>query len=338
MKAFIDNTLLDTLVSKNQENYPRVIEEACQQANLLFEKDQVQLIYYWPTLLQLLKLDSIFDNFFELKEQHPLFDAINTTINTEFDVDVLIRLYDQLFVECLTHVKNIPEIDAQFLVEKIKEIRIRAVPSDLQELISPLLDYYEKYLTFNTAHAMHNLVLFLAWDRMCVNTAILFEHDSASNTIRPGLNILKVCLLESFQHITTQNKTAPSFFRLLEALYADEMRQENLDIPTEQGWLALCQGARLLKPRNKLANVFFIDEALTTTSVIKDSPEDTQLLKILTVEPFETLQAGITVCKYLNERISLLMPEWPYLLRPIEAICFINDEDLQLICVKYLFF
>ncbi len=326
MKSFIDNTLLKNLILQKNKDYQELLLEACHEADVPLDSDQMQPIYYWPTLLTCLNLESLFDNFFQLDEEHELFKALIITLNRDLDEELLMRLYDQLFVECLTHVKNLPEIDAAVLLEKIK-LKKEEISTEIAPLVLPLLDYYETYLSEHRAHAMHNLILFLAWDRMCVNMAKIFEYDSASTIIRPGLNILRACLLESFQHITTQNRTSPSLFRLLEALYADEMRQENLDVHSEEGWSALCQGVRGLRSREELADVFYIDEALTTIKNNENNFSDDTILKVLTAESLERVESTLILVGYLMERIRAIDMQWPYILRPTEVVGFIPFEN-----------
>lgn len=307
MRYFVETRLLKL----NMPNLKLYLTQLKNKGNKL------QLNYYWPTLFGLLEMENLFENFFTLEEDNPLFKAIITALNNPLNADLLMRLYDQIFVECLTHVKNMPQINDLSLIKKIKEHKHLETMQQFNELTAPLFDYYTNYLTHHRCEAMHNLILFLAWDRVCVNLAIIFEHDPSSTSIREGLNLLKACVLESFQHITSQKKSAPSFFRLLETLYADAMRQENLDHHTEAGWKILCQGAALLKPREQLADLFFIDGAIKEVSAQESLEQDS--LSFISSRSNEEIEAGVNLANYLNLEVKNWMKDWPYLVKKVDV-------------------
>ena len=113
---------------------------------------------------------------------------------------------------------------------------------------------------------------------MCVALSAIFEQPKIKHS--QGLKVLKDCLIESFQHITAQGTAKPSFFRLIETLYAYEMRDENLDNYTEADWLTLCQSSLSLRPREELIDVEYIDQALNDEPIIvltSDSEEKVRL-------------------------------------------------------------
>ncbi len=125
----------------------------------------------------------------------------------------------------MTHIKALPCIQAPFLIDRIQKKRQSLALSQINEIFAQSLDDYEQSLLQNPSYTMHDLILYLAWDRVCINLAVIFEHDF-SNANHRGLEVLKECLLESFQHITSEGRTIPSFFRAIEALYAYQMRMK----------------------------------------------------------------------------------------------------------------
>jgi len=325
MKIFVDNKLFKNMASQAIESKAKALVETCKQADILIDENQIQLIYQWPTLLECLDLESLFDQFFKLNEQEQLFNFLITTLTSEVDRDLLVSLYDQIFIECLTRVKNLPEINPTFLLQLIQKKKESAFSSQSKKLILPLLEYYEKYLTENPSHAMHDLILYLAWDRICVNMGPIFESPCLQAPFRQGLDVFKQCLLESFDHIRTQNRTTPSLFRLMETLYADEMRQENLQVHSENEWLILCQGARALKQREDIADVYYIDGALVNRQRDSDKiPQDPLIL--LTMDPVSNVESGLCLAHYLNEKIRLKIPDWPYLFNGVKIICLVANE------------
>lgn len=166
---------------------------------------------------------------------------------------------------------------------------------------------------------MHDLILYLAWDRVCVHLAIVFENVDQNPNIRNGLEVLKECLLESFQHITSQGKTLPGFFRLVETLYAYQMREEYLQTYTDSEWLILCEGSRALKPRESLGDLLYIDAAVVHDQELNETPKE--FLKMFTLEVVEKVNASLSLADYMIEQLKRDDPRWRYNLRPVEIIC-----------------
>lgn len=318
VQIFIDNKLLRNMIALGNQSVNAIVE-ACKQANISIERQDLQLIQYWPALFECLNLQFLFDEFFKFDETHSIFDLLTKALELDLNKELLINLYDQLFVECLTHVKNISAVNADFLIEQIQIKRESLQNHPLKDLIAPLLNHFEKYFVENRSKAMHDLILYLAWDRMCICIAQIFEHNSSSTSIREGLNVLKECILESFQHITIQNRTSPGFFRLVEALHADEMREENLQKHSDEAWLILCQGTRALKQRETLADIFYVDGAIINKQQYNHL-DQIESLKLITLESVENVESGVFLAKYLMEKKQSFISEWFFSFRPIEVI------------------
>ena len=325
MKSLIDNKLLRVLIADQTEGNCRNFLEACSKAKIIADAEPLQITFAWPSLLEYIGFGSIFQGFPEFDEQNELFRALISSLAVDAEKDILVRLYDQVFVECLTQVKALPQIQPSVLLSKIQEKRPFS-------LFSQAVDRYEKVLMENPRHALHDLILYLAWDRVCANLTIVFDHNSPELKNRKGLDVLKECLLESFQHITEQGRTAPGFFRLVEALYAYQMREEKLQSYTDAEWTTLSQSARALAPREELSDVPYIDAAgiVCPEGVTKTK----ELLRVFTMDSEEKVKSGHALAQFMIEKLKLETPEWRYTLCPVEVVCIKEGESGLYVDVK----
>jgi hypothetical protein len=259
------------------------------------------------------------ENFPTFDKQNELFTLMIYLLPLEAEKEHLIRAYDQVFVECLTHVKAMPQMDPAFLLKHIQQKMQSLTQAD--KLFVQSLARYEQRLLEYPAHFMHDLILFLAWDRACVNLAIVFEHPSPDVNIQSGLEVLKECLLESFQHITAHGRTAPGFFRLIETLYAYQMREERLQIHTEDEWTILCESASALKPREILGDVWYIDAAVADEEKLKKMEQENERLKVFTMDSADKVRASLSLARYMIDKLKNETAEWRYSLAPVEVIC-----------------
>jgi hypothetical protein len=258
------------------------------------------VILLHATFFECLGLSSIFEKFPELNEQHKLFSLLPSILEHENKNDLLVHFYDQVFVECLTHVKAMPEINSAFLLELIEKRR-GACP------FSKGLDLYEILLLKHPEHLIHDLILHLAWDRTCVYLASLFDRDIS------GLSVLKDCLVESFQHITSDGKSVPSVFRFIEALYSYYLKKDNLSQHTEEEWQTLSQGSIALQPRSKFIAVPYIDVVAGNR-------------KVLTLDPLTQVKAAVSLTQCIFEKLKKENPGWSYNLSPVEVSCLQANE------------
>lgn len=306
MKIVTDHLLIKKILAHTVDE--NMLREACSDAKNFSVDEKIEVIFDWNALFEYLDLELIFKNFPKFNDEHPLFHHF-LSILEENDPNVWMNLFDQLFALCLTDVKNMQEINQAFLITEIQKKR---EASNLNVLFEKTLVWYERLLSDATYHTIHDLTLYLAFDRVCVSLATLFEHPSPNKKIIPGLKVLRDCLIESFQHITLQGRTAPSFFRLIEAIYAYEMRDENLDNHTEEEWLNLCQSSRALRPREELIDVKYIDYALRG---------DGEMIA-LTSDSDEVVKSSYSLASYVMQKLKQEVPGWSFSLKPIHVIHF----------------
>lgn len=324
MNAFIDNQLIQKIIAEEVENGENSLVESCIQAGILADEQSFQIIFGWPSLLEYIGQGSLFEAFPKFDKHNPLFAFITSSLTLDSEKDFLFRLYDQIFVECLTQVKALSQIHPAFILSQIQKKKSSA-------LFSRSLDHYEKILTGDPANTLHHLILYLAWDRVCVNLALLFEHIYPDLESQEGLRVFKECLLESFQHITEQGKAVPGFFRLLEALYAYQMREEVIQTHTDAEWLALCQSSRALRSRENIPDVFYIDAALVDHRKLKSLIKEKEPVRVLTLDSIDKVKASLLFADYMIEKLKIEIPEWPYTFRPLEIICLKENDNRLLV-------
>lgn len=243
------------------------IVENAMPHHALFEDPANPVILKWPTLLKYLNLDvhTLFTTL-PFEESQPLFQtALATLINHEKKED-LFEFYDLLFAEILTGVKNLPELQPQVLIQALKE-------SKVESSFEMTLHTYERALIEDPAKTLHDLTLYLGWEHMCVCLSRLFDYQSQDTQFIAALQILKECLIESYQHIMHQGRTTPSIYRLFEALFFYEMREERIDTHLVEEWTILAQSFPLIKDQQSPADCFYIDGAVVSVGKMDASSE-----------------------------------------------------------------
>lgn len=312
---FIDGKCMQRL--KEEQTFVKFIN-ACKKASILEDGQQIHFNLEWPAFLDSIDLGSIFQIFPKFDHTNKLFALLISNLALESRNDLLIRLYDQVFVECLTEVKNLPQLNPSYLIEKILE-KQQSLASESSILAEPL-ERYERLFERNTASIMHDLILYLAWDRMCVRLSTVFEYNFPNQKTPQGLEVLKACLKESFQHITGQGKTRPSFFRLVEAVYAFYMREENLKSHSEDEWSVLCQGVKALTVREDLADVSYVDVSVGHKNMEANS------LRFFTLDSVEKVNARIALTGLVTNKFKQEAAEWKYALASSEIV---NVKDFS---------
>jgi hypothetical protein len=281
----------------------------------------------WSALLELLGYTGLFDSFQQTEEKKKIFASVIEALKMDSDNEVIYYLFDQIFVECLTEVKTLkPVSHPDILVNQVRALLTNPLfPSQEQDPFSATLRYYDRRLTENLQDTLHDLILYLAWDRVCVYLAMIF--DDVSLKIKDGLKLLKDCLIESFQHIKTDGKTNPGFFRLIEALYAFEMKDENLQNYSDVDWKTLCESVQALQPRDSLADVCFIDIGLVS-DLIQDKP----LLKVLTMKSANEVKTIISLANFMLEQLRTeLSDQWKYGMCPYEILCLKQEGEIFIV-------
>ena len=276
------------------------------------------LNFNWPSLLEFLEVRP---QFIAFDKTHPLFLASISALCEVKNPEDLFYIYDSLFTEMLRQVKALQEIDPAFLLQKIEEQKRKPSFEQLKEILSPALAEQERALQKNTADTMHDLILYLAWDRMCICMLRLFDSSCAHPEFLQNLKKLKWCLIESYHHIASQGRTFPSFYRLIEALFYYQMRKEHLHLHSEADWNLLTRSFQLLKDPNELVDFFYIDHG-----IISDSKKEKEPLCHLTLDPPELVQSRIILAEYMIGPIKEIFPKWNFNLQPSPCLLYTSPS------------
>lgn len=304
MKMVVDNQIVRLLVSRDRKTLE----------NPLISNSDNHLSFRWPSLLEYLGLGSIFSKLPEFDQSQPLFVACVSALCTHENSEDLFHVYDRLFAEVLNQINALPEIKASYLLEAINEKQ----QIEMNGLLSPALANYETLLTENASHTMHDLILYLAWDRMCVCMARLFDYQSTDPKFLRGISVFRDCLIESFLHITQQGKTAPGIWRMLEAFLFYQMREENLEKLSAAEWTMFSQSFQLLKAQEELVDFFYIDDAIVLEK--EGKVEEQNSVCYVTLDSFERVDARISLAQHMIGKLISEVSNWGYVLRPKKIV------------------
>lgn len=308
MKIFVDKQLI-----KSFAQIPHTISKQSAILDL-----PLPITLGWPSLLDFIGLEDLFKNIPAFNENEAIFQTCLNVLHEDKVDGILFDLYDRLFAEYLTYIKSLPQIDPDFLTAKIQEELQKASFLSVSKWLGSSLLHYKQALTQTPALIMHDLILYLAWDRMCVALGRLFDYQTEDPIFIRGIETLRKCLIESFQHIALQGKTSPSFYRLTESLFFYEMREENLDKHSEEEWALLSQSFSVLLPQEEFVDCCYIDNALNTTSQ-RDS--NTSRDKCLTFESEDKVYSRFKLAQLMMRKLSLESDfEWRYGLRSMEIV------------------
>lgn len=298
MKTLIDYRLVQKIVADNDaKNVVSLLEGASE------------VVLGWTSFLECIGLRSILDKFPEFDEKNKVFVLIKDILSTAPERELVIRLYDQIFVECLTQVKALLDVDPAYFLDQIERKRA-SFP------FPEAFNFYEKAFTERPYEIMHDLTFHLGWDRVCVYIAALFDGGFA------GSQIFKECLVESFIHIKKEGKTSPGFFRLIEALYSYYLRDENIHMHKEEEWLILSKGSASLQAREELISIPYIDGFLT--DVAKDK---SAIGKILTMDSMDRVQTSLNLAECIIQKLEKEDSNWDFQIEPMEILCLKEYEE-----------
>ncbi len=300
MKVTVDNQIVKLFLTD-----PEIV------LNSPLGNGEHSLQFTWPSLLEYLELGQLASVLPPFGKEEKLFTASVSALCEIENPEDLFYVYDSLFTTVLKRVKALAEIDAQFLLEKIEEKKGKLSFWEMEKILSPALEEKEKIFKENPAHAIHDLVLYLAWDRMCVYMARLFDYQSADVKFLQNLKKLKWCLIESYQHIVHQGRTLPSFGRMMTALFYYQMREEHLQLHPESDWELLTQSFPAIKAPNELIDFFYIDYAL-----VPALPPPCHL----TLDSPEIVQCRLDLAHYMIGRLKEEIPQWKYSLQSSQII------------------
>lgn len=270
--------------------------------------DHGYLSFNWASLLEYLDLGQLFSQVPPF-DSTPIYTATISALCEVENLEDLFYIYDSLFTAMIKQIKSLPEMDALFLLQKIEEKKKSPSFLQVEKILIPALAIHERMLRDRTSHAMHDLVLYLAWDRMCICMARIFDYRSNHPIFIENVKRLKWCLIESYNHITSDGKTSPSFYRLTEALFYYQMREEHTHPKAE--WELLTKSFPALKDPNELHDFFYIDEAIRPASKTEEESHCH-----MTVDPPEMVQSRFDLAQYIIGRLKEEIPQWNYRLYP----------------------
>lgn len=301
MRVLVDKSVIE----KAKEGFKISVLEELVMAD-------ADVVFAWPVLLEFLGIDLAKD--YPHFSQSVLYPEVIAALEAKPHAEYLEHLYDQVFVDCLNWVRTKEVIHPNYLLNKIREIQA-TTPA---KLFSKPLHHYERMLFEEPYLAIHDLTFYLAWDRVCVDLATLFEYPSTSENVRQGLQILRDCLIESFQHITQEQETDPGFFRFLEALYAFQMREEFLQAYPDQEWQILSESSQSLRPREEFLVVPYTDQTIFNTRKNEHLPIP---VKVLTFDSWVKVTTSLNLARYMIEKLKSENYEWAYEIHSSEVIC-----------------
>ncbi len=103
---------------------------------------------------------------------------------------------------------------------------------------------------------------------------------------------------------------------MLEALVFYQMREENLQKHTPAQWTLLSQSFQVLKPEEKLADFFYIDDAMTVEELKEIEEENLHL----TLDSPDRVNSRLALARYMIDHLKSEIPQWQLVLRPTKVI------------------
>lgn len=274
----------------------------------LVSHPESEIALRWPAFLEYLGLGALFSGFPLFGPEEPLFNATVQTVSSTDEKEVILYIYDRLFTEALNRVRALPQVNASFLFEAIQGQRKVSLFSEGEKALDPALKRYEAALLERPLDTLHDLTLYLSYDRMCAWMAALFDLSSQDPRFIRGISVLKECLVESYQHIFKHGRTVPGVFRLVEALFAYQMREENLPKHTETEWELLSQSVPLLHSEGELADSY-IDDG------VAERLDDSPACHLVSDEP-DTVKKRIALAQHMFGKLKEQIPQWDFSLSP----------------------
>lgn len=324
MKVYPDHILIKKFIELKEENEAQTLLNNCRLVTSVSKEEEFQFILDRPAILEYLGFSTLFENFQKPTLENSIFASVVEILKLDSDKDVIVYLFDQIFVECLTQVKALPQIHPKAMLDQIQSRRENSFFSLEEDPFAAILKSFERAVTGNPHETVHDLTLYLAWDRVCVYLSAIF--DETSLKVQNGLEILRDCLVESFRHIQGQGTTTPSFFRLMEALYAYQMKDENLQKYSAIEWQVLSQSVGALQPREFLPDACYIDARYS---------ENEQ--KILTFETPLKINLNLSLAHFTIAKLKENLPDWKFSLLPLEIVCLKASDTTfsieQVICI-----
>lgn len=296
MRIIADNKIIQELVNNPE---PRLKDP-------IFQNPDAFIHFEWPSLLQFIGYDDIFAEMPAFDHTHKLFHAIVDTFTKHDEDEVVFHIYDHLFAENLKEISSIQKIKAPVILQAIHKQMDKPSYALTSKLLSKTLSIYEKKLFEDTENTIHDLILYLGWDRMCVSVSYLFNYQTDEPKYIEAIKVMGDCLIESFQHISQHGRTAPGISRMIETLFYYEMREEIMHDHPEPVWQMLTQSFPALKSHDSLIDFLYIDNAVIPFEKYLDD-------EYMTVDSPELIKARFNLANYI-------LPPLNYSLSPKKII------------------
>ncbi|MBA2728897.1 MAG: hypothetical protein H0U49_12085 [Parachlamydiaceae bacterium] len=310
MEIHLDNKLIRILA----DNPSELVN------NSMISDSQNLLILGWPSFLEYLDLGSILKTLPQLEASEPIFNACLEALCVNEEKEVILYLFDTLFTECLNQIKGLPQINAPYLLQALNTRRQETSFQLSKKATSFSLDQYESALNDHSSNIMHDLVLYLAWDRMCITMSRLFDYPSENSKYIQNLDVLKECLIESFLHITQQGRTSPSVYRLIEALFFYQIREENIQKHTAEEWTLLSQTFPILSSQDKVTDFWYIDAGLVHKNDLDNTKHKTNSDCYLTLDSLQRIESRLALAQFIIDKLNTNVPQWDYVFQPKRII------------------
>ncbi len=287
MRIIADNKIIRDLV----------IDPETRLANPVFQIPEAEIQFEWPSLLEYIGLGTIYSELPPFDHTHKLFDVIVETLTKHDEEGVVFHIYDHLFAENLREISSLQQIKTPYILEAIE--RQRKMPSyhAASQFISKTLDEYEKRFREDAPNTIHDLILYLGWDRMCASVSYLFNHQSDKPKFIEGIKGIGDCLIESYQHISSHGRTAPGASRMIETLFYYEMREEVMHLHSEPIWEMLSKSFPGLKSPEALIDFLYIDNAVIPFEKYADD-------EYVTLDSPEIVLARLNLANYILPRLN----------------------------------
>ena len=284
----------------------------------LIADEENSIVFGWPSLLEYLGCGALLAELPSFEPGTPLFDASISSLALPQEKEVLFYIYDHLFTENLRQIKSLSKIDAPSLLRMLEDQSQRLSSLEIgKNLVSTLISFEEAFRG-RPSLEMHDLILYLAWDRMCLTVGKLFDYQSSNPNYINGIEVFRECLIESYSHIVQQGRTRPGAYRMIEALFFYEMREERLQTHTSAEWTMLSKSFPLLKPQNELVDFSYVDYLVVPES--EKEVDHESLSAFLTGDEIVNIDLRISLAKFILNKLKEQYSNWNNVLLPQRII------------------
>ena len=258
-----------------------------------FSEKKETFLLNWSSFWGSLEKEELIQEFSFCERGDALFQATITSLLEIQEESDLFYLYDSLFSSCLQKVYSLPWLQLGSFIQEIVDQKKKKKGTWEENL----LESYEKAFRTEGPSKIHDFILSFAWDRFCLLSATLFDFPSQERRFLKNLAKFRDCLIDSYHHIRDQRKSSPSFFRLVNALFYYEVREERIDLHQPQEWEILTQSFPLLLSDDEISSCSYIDFFMQEGKGEK--------VQILTVDSLEVVQRKKALSSLFLQKIGI---------------------------------